>query len=182
MGMRAGLAIVFGFLVQRGLFLIVGRGQKWIQRVGTGSQHARQRGKTVGQILKNLITTVVMVGVLLYVLGVLGWDVRPLLATAGIAGVALGFGAQTLDGEPEWGGRMLDVLQVWGLESLGSQELSIRLVVRAMPGSDAHEVGRELRRRLHRAMIESGIRLGLHREIGIGAMAPHESPTPAARA
>jgi moderate conductance mechanosensitive channel len=276
-GVRAGLALVFGFLIQRLLFLVVGRGQKWIERVGSGSPHARQRAKTVGQILKNLITTVVVVGVLLYVLEVMGWDVRPLLATAGIAGVALGFGAQTLvrdviagifilfedqfgvgdlievngkaatvealtvrcttlrdfhgylhfipngemkvvvnrsrgwnrlavdvpvapdenadlaldlcrrvagamNAEPEWRARMLDDLQVWGLESLGSQELSIRLVVRAVPGSDAHEVARELRRRLHRAMIENGLRLGLHRDIGIGTMAPHESPTTAARA
>ena len=276
-GVRAGLALAFGFLIQRLLFLVVGRGQKWIERVGSGSPHARQRAKTVGQILKNLITTFVVVGVLLYVLEVFGWDVRPLLATAGIAGVALGFGAQTLvrdviagifilfedqfgvgdlievngkaatvealtvrcttlrdfhgylhfipngemkvvvnrsrgwnrlavdvpvapdenadlaldlcrrvagamNAEPEWRARMLDDLQVWGLESLGSQELSIRLVVRAVPGSDAHEVARELRRRLHRAMIENGLRLGLHRDIGIGTMAPHESPTTAARA
>lgn len=277
MGIRVGLAIVFGFLVQRLLFLLVGRGQKWIERVGSGTQHARQRAKTVGHILRNLMTTVVVAGVLLYVLEVLGWDARPFLATAGIAGVALGFGAQTLvrdviagmfilfedqfgvgdlievngkaatvevltvrsttlrdfhgylhfipngemkivvnrsrgwnrlavdvpvaadedadraldlcrrvaeamNAEPEWRARMLDDLQVWGLESLGSQELSIRLVVRAMPGSDAHEVARELRRRLHRAMIENGLRLGIHRDIGIGAMAPHESPTTAARA
>ena len=277
MGVRVGLALVFGFLVQRLLFLIVGRGQKWIERVGKGSAHAHQRARTVGQILRNLMTTVVVAAVALYVLGVLGWDVRPLLATAGIAGVALGFGAQTLvrdviagifiifedqfgvgdlievngkaatvealtvrcttlrdfhgylhfipngemkvvvnrsrgwnrlavdvpvapdenadraldlcrrvasamNAEPEWRARMLDDLQVWGLESLGSQELSIRLVVRAVPGSDAHEVARELRRRLHRAMIEGGVRLGIHRDIGIGAMAPHESPTTAARA
>jgi moderate conductance mechanosensitive channel len=277
MGVRVGLALVFGLVAQRVLFLLVGRGQKWIERVGSGSPHARQRAKTVGQILRNLMTTVVVAAVALYVLGVLGWDVRPLLATAGIAGVALGFGAQSLvrdviagvfiifedqfgvgdlievngkaatvealtvrcttlrdfhgylhfipngemkvvvnrsrgwnrlavdvpvaadesaeraldlcrrvaaamNAEPEWRARMLDDLQVWGIESLGSQELSIRLVVRAMPGSDAHEVARELRRRLHRAMIEAGIRLGVHRDIGIGPMAPHESPTTAARA
>jgi len=277
MGVRVGLAIVFGLLAQRALFLIVGRGQKWIERVGSDSAHARQRAKTVGQILRNLMTTVVVTAVALYVLGVLGWDVRPLLATAGIAGVALGFGAQTLvrdviagifiifedqfgvgdlievngkaatvealtvrcttlrdfhgylhfipngemkvvvnrsrgwnrlavdvpvspeenadraldlcrrvasamNAEPEWRSRMLDDLQVWGLESLGSQELQIRLVVRAVPGSDAHEVARELRRRLHRAMIESGVRLGIHREIGIGTIPPSESPATTARA
>jgi len=38
----------------------------------------------------------VAAGVVVQVLAVLGWDVRPLLAGAGIVGVALGFGAQTL--------------------------------------------------------------------------------------
>ena len=90
--------------------------------------------------------------------------------------------AMGMNGEPEWRARMLDDVQVWGLESLGSQELQIRLVVRATPGSDAHEVARELRRRLHRAMIESGVRLGLHRDIGIGAMAPTEGPVASVRA
>ena len=37
-----------------------------------------------------------VVGVSIYALGVLGWDVKPLLAGAGVLGVALGFGAQTL--------------------------------------------------------------------------------------
>jgi small-conductance mechanosensitive channel len=95
-GVRAGLAIVIGFRAQRTLFLVVGRSQKWIERAGKDSQHARRRAKTVGHILRNLITTVVVVAVTLYVLSALGWDIRPLLATAGIAGVALGFGAQTL--------------------------------------------------------------------------------------
>ena len=88
--------------------------------------------------------------------------------------------ATAMNAEAEWRSRMLDDIQVWGLESLGSHELSIRLVVRAVPGSDAHEVGRELRRRLHRSMIEAGMRLGISRDIGIGTMAPHEGPTTAA--
>src|SRR5258706_200825 len=96
MGFRIGLALVVGFLVQRISFLLVGRGRKWIERVGRGNTAAKQRAHTVGQIFRNLITVTVGGGVVIYSLGVLGWDVRPLLATAGIAGVALGFGAQTV--------------------------------------------------------------------------------------
>src|SRR6185369_11480048 len=95
-GLRLGIAIVFGFLMQRVLFLIVARSENWIERVGHGSAMAKKRSKTIGQIFRSLITVLVVGGVILYGLEVFGWDVRPLLATAGIAGVALGFGAQTL--------------------------------------------------------------------------------------
>src|SRR6266705_4195962 len=42
--------------------------------------------------MQSLITC----GALIHVLAVLGWDVKPLLAGAGLLGVVLGFGAQTL--------------------------------------------------------------------------------------
>src|SRR5438093_2083172 len=96
MGVRIGIGLAAGFLVQRVLFLIVRRLQAWIQRAGHGHERARQRARTIGQIFRNLVTVLVGGSVVVYALGVLGWDVRPLLAGAGILGVALGFGAQTL--------------------------------------------------------------------------------------
>src|SRR5207244_7247921 len=48
------------------------------------------------QIFRRLTTTVVFAGAILQSLAVLGWNVAPLLAGAGIVGVALGFGAQTM--------------------------------------------------------------------------------------
>ena len=268
-GLRVGLAIVAGFLFQRLLFLVVGRGEKWIVRVGRGSEHARQRSRTVGSIFRSLVTGLVAGAVVIYILEVMGWDVRPLLGGAAVLGVALGFGAQTLvrdviagvfilaedqfgvgdlievnglagtvegltvrsttlrdfhgylhfvpngemkvvvnrsrgwnrvavdvpiaadenvdsaldvcrrvaaalSSEPGWRPRLLDEIQVWGVEALGGQEVQIRLVVRATPGPNAHEAARELRRRLHRALVEAGLRLGLQREIGITAVGPPE--------
>ena len=259
-GLRLGIAIVFGFLVQRVLFLIVGRSEGWIERVGHGSALAKKRSKTIGQIFRSLITVIVVGGVVLYGLSVLGWDVRPLLATAGIAGVALGFGAQSLvrdviagifiiaedqfgvgdlieingkaatvealtvrcatlrdfngflhfvpngemkivvnrsrgwnrlavdvpighdedleralevcrrvaaamSAEAAWRGKLLDDVQVWGVDSLSPTEMLIRLVVRAEPGPDVHEAARELRRRLHGALAENEVRLTAQREI-----------------
>lgn len=57
---------------------------------------ATQRFQTIGAVMRSLSTLVVVgiAGVL--VLGALGIDLRPLLAGAGIAGVALGFGAQNV--------------------------------------------------------------------------------------
>jgi len=272
-GLRLGIAIVFGFLMQRVLFLIVARSENWIERVGHGSAMAKKRSKTIGQIVRSLITVLVVGGVILYGLEVFGWDVRPLLATAGIAGVALGFGAQTLvrdviagifiiaedqfgvgdlieingkaatvealtvrcatlrdfngflhfvpngemkivvnrsrgwnrlavdvpiahdedldraleicrraaasmSAEPAWREKLLDEIQVWGVESLSPTEMLIRLVVRAEPGPDVHEAARELRRRLHGALAESEIRLVGQREILISPSDPAQARRP----
>ena len=266
-GLRVGLGVVGGFLAQRLLFLMVGRGEKWIVRVGRGSEHARQRAKTVGGIFRSLLTGLVVGAVAIYALEVMGWDVRPLLGGAAVLGVALGFGAQTLvrdviagifilaedqfgvgdlievsglagtvealtvrsttlrdfhgylhfvpngemkvvvnrsrgwnriavdvpiaadenvdsaldicrrvasalGAEPAWRPRLLDEIQVWGVEVLGGQEVQIRLVIRTEAGPIAHEAARELRRRLHRALVEAGVRLGVQREIAISGVGP----------
>lgn len=55
-----------------------------------------QRAQTIGSVLKSVSTGVVAVVVVLMVLSELSVDVGPLIAGAGIVGVALGFGAQTL--------------------------------------------------------------------------------------
>ncbi|MGH2596319.1 MAG: mechanosensitive ion channel family protein [Actinomycetota bacterium] len=58
-------------------------------------RQARRRA-TVAQLLLNTFQIVVWTVVILIVLTSLGVNLGPLLATAGIAGVALGFGAQTV--------------------------------------------------------------------------------------
>lgn len=57
---------------------------------------AAARAETIGSVLKNVVTIVVWSIAGMLVLGELGINLAPLLAGAGIAGVALGFGAQTL--------------------------------------------------------------------------------------
>jgi small conductance mechanosensitive channel len=57
---------------------------------------AASRAKTIGSVLRSLSTAVVYSIAALTVLGELGIDLAPLVASAGIAGVALGFGAQSL--------------------------------------------------------------------------------------
>lgn len=60
------------------------------------SGRAEQRAATVGHALANLLRGVVWVVAGLLVLDQLGLNLAPLLAGAGIAGVAIGFGAQSL--------------------------------------------------------------------------------------
>ncbi len=263
MGVRLALTLVAFFLAQWVLFHIVSRIERFIERAGHGSTASVQRGKTLGQILRNLCTLVVAGAVGIYALEILGWDVRPLLAGVGIIGVALGFGAQSLvrdviagifilaenqfavgdlievtgkaatvesitlrcttlrdfngfmhfvpNGEMKvvtnrsrgwnrqpvdiivgadqdldralevcrsvvadfnrdasWAGRLLDPVDVWGIEALGASEAQIRMVVRAKPGPDGPEACRELRRRIHRALGAASIRTFPLREAAAG--------------
>ena len=55
-----------------------------------------QRAATVSHLLRNICATAIWVTTSLIVLDMIGVAIGPLLASAGIAGVALGFGAQTL--------------------------------------------------------------------------------------
>jgi small conductance mechanosensitive channel len=55
-----------------------------------------QRAETMGSVLRSAAALVVGIVVLTAVAGINDWELGPLLASAGVAGVALGFGAQTL--------------------------------------------------------------------------------------
>ncbi len=96
MGIRVALTVGGAFLLMQLAWLLVGRVQHWMARAGRDRPGSAQRAQTIGQTLRSLLTTAVWAGASIHVLAILGWDVRPLLAGAGILGVALGFGAQTL--------------------------------------------------------------------------------------
>jgi small conductance mechanosensitive channel len=55
-----------------------------------------KRARTLGTVVQNAITVLVVGVALLMVLAQFGLDITPALTTAGIAGLAVGFGAQTL--------------------------------------------------------------------------------------
>jgi small-conductance mechanosensitive channel len=65
---------------------------------GTAANDLRSiaRAQTIGQVLRSVATAIVFAIASLLVLGELGINLGPLLAGAGIAGVAIGFGAQSL--------------------------------------------------------------------------------------
>jgi small conductance mechanosensitive channel len=60
------------------------------------SARAQQRADTLGDVLAGLTRTLIMTIAVLMVLGQIGLDLAPLIAGAGIAGLAVGFGAQSL--------------------------------------------------------------------------------------
>ena len=59
-------------------------------------ERRRQRAETIGSVLRSVASIAVFTVASTIVLGELGVDLGPILASAGIVGVALGFGAQNL--------------------------------------------------------------------------------------
>ncbi|PXY20285.1 mechanosensitive ion channel protein MscS [Prauserella coralliicola] len=59
-------------------------------------ERRRQRAMTIGSVLKSLTTVVIYGLAFVMVLGEIGINLAPILASAGIVGVAIGFGAQNL--------------------------------------------------------------------------------------
>ena len=63
---------------------------------GLASERHQQRVTTMGSLLRSIVTFVVVTLAVLTIMALVGIPLGPLLASAGVAGVALGFGAQSL--------------------------------------------------------------------------------------
>lgn len=59
-------------------------------------ERRRQRAEAIGSVLRSFVSALVFTIAGLLVLGEFGFNLAPLLASAGIVGVAIGFGAQSL--------------------------------------------------------------------------------------
>lgn len=101
---------------------------------GLGDERQRKRVTTLGSLLRNVVDVVLVVVVVLTVLASFGVPMAPLLASAGVGGVALGFGAQSLVKDYLSGIFMLaedqfgvgDMIQVGGLSGT-VQEVTLRV-------------------------------------------------------
>jgi moderate conductance mechanosensitive channel len=60
------------------------------------AERLQRRAKTIGTVLRSIWTVVVVISALMAILSEFGVEIGALVATAGILGVALGFGAQSL--------------------------------------------------------------------------------------
>lgn len=98
-------ALVLRWLVNRGIRTVVDNAvsradeheRTAVERlVGTGSERRRQRALTMGSLLRSIATFVIATITILTVMAELGVPLAPLLTSAGIGGIALGFGAQSL--------------------------------------------------------------------------------------
>ena len=76
--------------------LAKGKGHKLIEASPLLSERRKQRADTMASVLRSVTTGVVASVAFLMILDVIGLPIAPLLASAGIVGVAVGFGAQTL--------------------------------------------------------------------------------------
>jgi moderate conductance mechanosensitive channel len=76
--------------------LAKGKGHKILESSPLLSERRKQRADTMASVLRSITTGVVASVAFLMILDVIGLPIGPLLASAGIVGVAVGFGAQTL--------------------------------------------------------------------------------------
>ena len=125
-----GLAALLLALVRRGT-------ARWIASVeGLPSTHPkRQRAVTLGTLLRSVAGYAVWGVAGIMVLSEVGLDIGALLATAGVAGLAIGFGAQTLVKDVISGVFLLfdDLLHVGDLVTIGGhtgtvEEIGVRLI------------------------------------------------------
>jgi small conductance mechanosensitive channel len=130
-----------------------------------------QRAETVGAVLRSVVAITIWSVAVLTVLSELGVNLAPLLAGAGIAGVALGFGAQSLVRDFLTGLFMLlenqygvgDVIDV-GLATGTVEGVSLRTtrlrdidgVVWHVPNGEVHRVGNKSQQ-WSRALVDVAI-------------------------
>ncbi len=60
------------------------------------AERRQQRAQTIGSVLKSTASILLLIWVVLAVLSVLGVNIAPFIASAGVVGLAIGFGAQNL--------------------------------------------------------------------------------------
>jgi small-conductance mechanosensitive channel len=82
--------------VQRTLDSLTEAAPRSLVAPGPVNARALQRAETIGAVLRSIAKAVIGVVAALTVLGEFGLNLGPLIAGAGIVGVALGFGAQSL--------------------------------------------------------------------------------------
>jgi small-conductance mechanosensitive channel len=112
-----------------------------LSRDATAAKSARVR--TLLPMLRTVLTGVIAITVILIILSEIGVNVAPLLAGAGVVGLAIGFGSQTLVRDIITGVFLLaeDAVSVGDVVSLGGlsgvvEQLSIRSIrLRALDGS-----------------------------------------------
>jgi small conductance mechanosensitive channel len=60
------------------------------------TERRRQRAKTMGSVLRSIASILILGTALISILGILGLNLAPILASASVIGVAVGFGAQSI--------------------------------------------------------------------------------------
>ena len=89
-------AILVAFILVQLLHIVTRRLKQFSDRETPPSSRRRQQLRTITTIVNSFGVALIVFIAGLQVMKILGVDIGPLLASAGIAGLAIGFGAQTL--------------------------------------------------------------------------------------
>lgn len=96
-GLRILGVAVGSLLLRKFIFIAIGRMERLVDDEDpTHLTEREKRARTLGSMLRKLTTAVVLSVAALTILDVLGVDTRAILTAAGIGGLAIGFGAQSL--------------------------------------------------------------------------------------
>ena len=96
-GFRIAIVVTMAWLVLRIVATSTARLELELTRSGgAGAGDRLKRAQTLGGLVRNVAATMIVTVALLMILRELKVDIMPMLTGAGIAGVALGFGAQWL--------------------------------------------------------------------------------------
>jgi small-conductance mechanosensitive channel len=96
-GLRVILIAVLAYALVRAVRLVVQRFEHEVNKgVGLDALERAKRARTLGSLIRNVAASMIVGVSVLMILRELGVDIAPVLAGAGILGLAVGFGAQTL--------------------------------------------------------------------------------------
>ncbi|MEQ6901274.1 mechanosensitive ion channel family protein [Nocardioides sp. YIM 152588] len=93
------LGAIFRWVLHRLIDRLAGRAEKGVlpDKVDfTATDRRGQRAKTMAGVAKSIVTGLIVVVVITMILSELGVNIAPIIASAGIIGLALSFGAQSL--------------------------------------------------------------------------------------
>ncbi|MEZ5667409.1 MAG: mechanosensitive ion channel [Alphaproteobacteria bacterium] len=88
------IILALAFAANRAIAAVIDRIQR--SRRAEAAEHRRRRVETLLPLLRNAAGVIIGAVALLIVLSEIGLDITPLLASAGVIGIAIGFGAQSL--------------------------------------------------------------------------------------
>jgi small conductance mechanosensitive channel len=171
-GLRVLGALVVGFLAYGLLVLVLRRVERAIGKPSPGVISAQeQRARTLLSLMRSVGLVLIVVATIVMMLGALGVNVGPLLAGAGVIGLAFSFGAQSLVKDVITGLFMLfenqfgvgDVIRIEGVsgavEAITLRVVTLRDVhgvVHIVPNGEIKKVS-NLTRTWSRAVLDVGV-------------------------
>ncbi|HVL36153.1 MAG TPA: mechanosensitive ion channel family protein [Burkholderiales bacterium] len=168
-GLRIAVILLLAWVLQAVAARLIRLFRAYMARRTSGDEVSRI--ETLARVFRNVAAVVIFLVAGMLVLGELGISIAPILATAGVAGIAIGFGAQSLVRDFFTGFFLLfddqirqgDVVQVAGIGGL-VEEVTLRYVklrdfeghVHYVPNSEIKVVTNRTRE-FANAVIEVGI-------------------------
>jgi small-conductance mechanosensitive channel len=96
-GVRIFALVLLAFIVVRVLSAVIARAEaEMVTGTGLDALERRKRAQTIAGLVRRVLSGLIWGTAVLIILRELDVDITPVLTSAGIAGLAIGFGAQTL--------------------------------------------------------------------------------------